>query len=119
MRAMPLSRATRLVGRWSLAFVFSGVALGSAERLARAQPFAAQGEQTKKEEPAHESQRERVEIVAGEQKSEVAPQKQKKDGEEPDVESDKAIYFSGELAFTRSHLGLTSNLGFDKSAANG
>ncbi|HVH43859.1 MAG TPA: hypothetical protein VM925_16010 [Labilithrix sp.] len=50
---------------------------------------------------------------------EAAPEEQKEELD-TSVEVDKAIYFSGDLAFTRSDLGvIADNSGFDRTAANG
>ena len=109
----------------AMAFV---LALGAGERQAYAQQTPSKQEQKDKSGAAAGTSEEEEEKTAEEQKTEeakkteeateeAAPPKQALD---TSVESAKAIYFSGDFAFTRSDLGLISdNTGFDKTGANG
>lgn len=103
---------------------------GPTERVAFAQPKPAKKRDKykrdrAKETPAAEDGRENVEGDKRKQAGEVEPHKSAQDGEPKEldvekVESAKAIYLSGDLAFTRSDLGgISDNLGFDRTVANG
>jgi hypothetical protein len=53
-------------------------------------------------------------------KAEEDEEKKKKEEFDDSKEADRAIYFSGDLAFTRPDMGgLSDNTGFDRTAANG
>lgn len=130
MRAMPMLRGPKallhgaskraaLVGMMSCAFAL-GATLGPAERAAFAAPStqapnAAPGTEPTSEE-AKTDEEKAAEQKAAEEPQADAPKKEL----DTSVESAKAIYFSGDFAFTRSDLGgVSDNTGFDRTVANG
>jgi hypothetical protein len=114
-----------------LVLAFAAV-VGPAEREAFAQPRRDHPAKSKKQEKkdhkegegaaAQDEQRKEEEKKAEEQKKPADPGHGSEEKHELDtrVEQPKAVYISGDLAFTRSDLGgLSDNTGLDRTVANG
>lgn len=126
MRAMPMlrgpkallrgaSRRPALVGMMSCALAL-GAALGPAEGAAFAAPSTPAPGTAPASDEAKTDEEKAAEEKAAEAPQADAPKKEL----DTSVESAKAIYFSGDIAFTRSDLGgVSDNTGFDRTVANG
>jgi hypothetical protein len=139
MRVMPIRPSNRASLIATASFVFAlGAAVGPIERQAFAQqntsPSKTQEQDKKgkdKEEgdaastaPASEEEQKKAEASkkAVDPKKPEHPENHEDHSKELDtsVESKKAIYFSGDLGFTRSDLGgISDKTGFDRTVANG
>lgn len=129
MRAMPIRTSNHAALVATASFVLAlGAAVGPAEGQAFAQSRAPNAQTNKEKDPA-------ATTAATEEEQKTAEEEQKKAEEEKKAadakaaaqkeldlsrESAKAVYISGDFAFTRSDLGLLSdNTGFDRTGANG
>lgn len=126
MRAMPNLSSNRraLVASASFVFALGAVTVsGPTERLAFAQPAATKkkDKERKDKDSANAAAAEDEKKKAAEaEASKTSEAEHKKELDVEKIESAKAIYFSGDLAITRSDLGaLSDNLGFDRTGANG
>ncbi|MCW5832166.1 MAG: acid shock protein [Labilithrix sp.] len=114
------SKRVALVGTMSCVLAL-GAALGPAEGEAFAAPTkqdpkAAPGAEPASEEDAKTEGETTDEAKKAEEPMADAPKKEL----DTSVESAKAVYFSGDFAFTRSDLGgISDNTGFDRTVANG
>jgi hypothetical protein len=132
MRAMPIRTSNRAALVATASFVLAlGAAVGPAEGQAFAQQGARapKGQDQQKENtgaagtaaPTEEEKKAEEEKQAEEAKK-AEDAKHAEEQRELDLsrESAKAVYFSGDIGFTRSDLGLISDkTGFDKTGANG
>jgi hypothetical protein len=133
MRAMPIRTSNRAALIATASFV---LALGAAVGPAEGQAFAQQGadaaktQDQKKENtgaaagtaaPTEEQQKAEEDKQAEEaKKAEEAKHEQEQKELDLSKESAKAVYFSGDIGFTRSDLGgLSDKTGFDRTVANG
>ncbi len=127
MRRMPLPRSRRAL---VVASCVLGVASTVVVREAHAQkpkPAAPKKDPKKEEKEKQEAQeaQQKSEEEAKRKQEEAAKkaeeeEAEKKKAEEEEKEAPRAVYFSGDIAFTRPDLaGLSDNTGFDRTAANG
>lgn len=134
MRAMPIRTSNRAALVATASFVIAlGAAVGPAEGQAFAQNNTPKAQNQNKENsgaadsatPTEEEKKAEEETQAAAAKPAAeeakADEKAGEDGElDLSKESAKAVYFSGDVGFTRSDLGgLSDSLGFDRTAANG
>ncbi len=112
----------RVVRRIVLPLSVSLAALGGpTESVALAQPKAAQPPKSEPTTDAKSKPSSGAPPAAPTANEKAEGEKPTEEGElDTRVESEKAIYFSGDLAFTRSDLGgISDNTGFDRTVANG
>jgi len=133
MRAMPIRMSNRAALVATASFVLAlGAAVGPAEGQAFAQqrrPSQTQNqndkEKTASAAPAattEEEQNKAEEEAKKAEEEKAAEEKHAEEQKELDLskESPKAVYFSGDIGFTRSDLGgISDNTGFDSTVANG
>jgi hypothetical protein len=123
MRAMLTALSSARARALSVAFVVAagGVTLGArGPRAAYAQPKAPVKDRNDDRKEREEKER----AAAAEQPApsaapSAAPARPDAPAEFGEVEAKKAVYFSGDIAFTRSDLGVVNDLGFDRTVANG